>query len=103
MSHPTLFTLVTAFLAKVSWTVVMGWVQGIVGTMPWVAMVFFTLWLQLLGFTDLQASVLVAVFASACSVGGVIGGNIGPSHFRLPHPVLTTFFVHVQQTSVIGC
>lgn len=51
--------------------------QGIVGTMPWVAMVFFTLWLQLLGFTDLQASLLVAVFGSACSVGGVIGGNIG--------------------------
>jgi hypothetical protein len=30
--------------------------QGVVGSLPWQAMVFFTLWLQLLGFSDLAAS-----------------------------------------------
>jgi hypothetical protein len=51
--------------------------QGIVGTMPWVAMVFFTLWLQLLGFSDLEASTLIATFGAACALGGVLGGNLG--------------------------
>eukprot|EP00884_Botryococcus_braunii_P002021 jgi/Botrbrau1/1181/Bobra.0162s0063.2 len=57
--------------------------QGIVGTMPWVAMVFFTLWVQLLGFSDLQASILMAVFGSACSIGGVLGGNLGDYMMRV--------------------
>jgi hypothetical protein len=53
--------------------------QGVVGSLPWQAMVFFTLWLQLLGFSDLAASSLMAVFALGTSFGHVIGGFIGAS------------------------
>ena len=50
-----------------------------VGSLPWQAMVFFTLWLQLLGFSDLAASSLMAIFALGTSFGHVIGGFIGAS------------------------
>lgn len=40
-------------------------------------MVFFTLWLQLLGFSDFAASLLMAVFAGGCAVGSLIGGSLG--------------------------
>ena len=40
-------------------------------------MVFFTLWLQLLGFTDYSASVLMALFAGGCAIGAAIGGYLG--------------------------
>lgn len=52
-------------------------VQGIVGSTPWNAMVFFTLWLQLLGFSDFGAALLMAVFAGGCAIGSLIGGNLG--------------------------
>ena len=42
-------------------------------------MVFFTLWLQLLGFTDYSASVLMALFAGGCAIGSAVGGYLG--HF----------------------
>lgn len=51
--------------------------QGIVGSTPWNAMVFFTLWLQLLGFTDYSASVLMALFAGGCAIGSALGGYLG--------------------------
>jgi len=40
-------------------------------------MVFFTLWLQLLGFTDYSASVLMALFAGGCAIGSAVGGYLG--------------------------
>lgn len=40
-------------------------------------MVFFTLWLQLLGFTDYSASVLMALFAGGCAIGSALGGYLG--------------------------
>lgn len=43
--------------------------QGIVGTTPWLALVFITLWLQLLGFSDFSASLLVAAFLAANAAG----------------------------------
>jgi len=51
--------------------------QGIVGSIPWNAMVFFTLYFQLLGFSDLSASILMAVFTLGCAVGALIGGALG--------------------------
>eukprot|EP00892_Ulva_mutabilis_P011286 jgi/Ulvmu1/852/UM100_0003.1 len=51
--------------------------QGIVGTMPWNAIAFLTLWLQLLGFSDWHASVLSAAFYGACSAGAFLGGFVG--------------------------
>ena len=57
-------------------------VQGIVGSMPWNAMVFITLWLQLLGFSDFAASLLMALFALGSALGGLLGGAIGaPSYY----------------------
>lgn len=51
--------------------------QGIVGTMPWNAIAFLTLWLQLLGFSDWHASVLSAAFYGASSAGAFLGGYVG--------------------------
>ncbi|KAK9813231.1 hypothetical protein WJX72_011069 [[Myrmecia] bisecta] len=51
--------------------------QGIVGSIPWTALAFFTVWLQLLGFSNWIASCLVAVFYSGCACGAFGGGSIG--------------------------
>ena len=51
--------------------------QGVVGTMPWVAMGFMTLYLQLLGFTDMNAAMLVALFSLGGALGSFSGGYIG--------------------------
>ncbi len=51
--------------------------QGIVGSTPWNAMVFFTLWLQLTGFSNFAAAALMAVFAGGCALGGLLGGYLG--------------------------
>ena len=45
--------------------------------MPWVAMGFSTLYLQLLGFSDLHSAILVAIFSFGCSLGSFGGGYIG--------------------------
>ena len=45
--------------------------------MPWVAMGFSTLYLQLLGFSDLQSAILVAIFSFGTSLGSFGGGYIG--------------------------
>lgn len=52
--------------------------QGIVGCFPWQAMVFFTLWLQLTGFNDTTASLLVATFGA-----GVAGVRVNPGFFAV--------------------
>lgn len=51
--------------------------QGVVGSLPWNAMVFFTLWLQLLGFSDFSASVMLAIFHFGTALGGALGGALG--------------------------
>ena len=48
--------------------------QGIVGSIPWTALVFFTLYLQLLGMSDFAASVLMALF---------LGSTGAPSSLRI--------------------
>ncbi len=50
--------------------------------MPWVAMGFSTLYLQLLGFSDLNAAILVAIFSFGCSLGSFGGGYIGEANVR---------------------
>ncbi|KAK9786693.1 hypothetical protein WJX73_003542 [Symbiochloris irregularis] len=64
--------------------------QGIMGSMPWNALVFFTLYLQLLGMSDAAASGLMAVFLGGTAVGGLLGGWVGdkaadkyPQHGRI--------------------
>lgn len=51
--------------------------QGVVGSLPWTALVFLTLWLQLLGFSDFTASTLMSCFHLGSAVGGALGGFIG--------------------------
>ena len=40
--------------------------------MPWLGLVFITLYLQLLGFSDLQASALMAAFLGANAAGAAV-------------------------------
>ncbi|CAL8464837.1 g4372 [Coccomyxa elongata] len=65
-------------------------VQGIVGSIPWTALVFFTLYLQLLGMSDFAASVLMSLFLGSTALGGLLGGYVGdyaakgwPQHGRI--------------------
>lgn len=48
--------------------------QGIVGCFPWQAMVFFTLWLQLTGFSNATSSLLVATFGAGVALVRGVGG-----------------------------
>ena len=64
--------------------------QGIVGSVPWTALVFLTLYLQLLGMSDFAASMLMAVFLGSTALGGLLGGYVGdmaaaksPHHGRI--------------------
>ncbi len=43
--------------------------QGIVGSTPWNALVFLTFYFQLIGMSDFQASILLAVFLASNGIG----------------------------------
>lgn len=65
-------------------------VQGIVGSAPWNALVWNTLYLQLLGFTDFEASLIASLFLAGTAIGGLVGGLLGdwaakrsPNHGRV--------------------
>eukprot|EP00210_Caulerpa_lentillifera_P001751 g1681.t1 len=65
--------------------------QGVVGSMPWKALASFTtLYLQLIGMSNLQASFLYSTFLIGAAIGGWIGGIVGdraslysPNHGRI--------------------
>ncbi|CAL5371166.1 unnamed protein product [Camellia sinensis] len=60
--------------------------QGLVGSLPWTAMVFFTLWFELIGFDNNRAAALLSLFAAGCAIGSLIGGIIGDGMSRTyPH------------------
>ncbi|KAK1588382.1 hypothetical protein Q3G72_022670 [Acer saccharum] len=50
--------------------------QGIVGSLPWTAMVFFTMWFELIGFDHSSTAALLSVFAAGCAIGSFVGGLI---------------------------
>ncbi|XP_052197639.1 uncharacterized protein LOC127804721 isoform X2 [Diospyros lotus] len=50
--------------------------QGIVGSLPWTAMVFFTLWFELIGFNHNSAATLLSLFAAGCAIGSFLGGIV---------------------------
>lgn len=65
-------------------------IQGILGSTPWNALVFLTLYLQLVGFSDFNASLAVSFFQAGAALGGVVGGAVGdwaakksPNHGRI--------------------
>ncbi|KAK8942773.1 hypothetical protein KSP39_PZI009490 [Platanthera zijinensis] len=48
--------------------------QGVVGSLPWTAMVFFTMWFELIGFDNKNAAALTSLFAIGCAGGSFLGG-----------------------------
>ncbi|KAM7250807.1 hypothetical protein ACFE04_022690 [Oxalis oulophora] len=50
--------------------------QGIIGSLPWTAMVFFTMWFELIGFDHNKTAALLSLFAIGCAVGSFMGGII---------------------------
>ena len=67
--------------------------QGIVGSIPWTALVFFTLYLQLLGMSDFAASVLMALFLGST---GALQGQKGVC-------VVTPVLVGVNSVEIRAC
>ncbi|KAK3035255.1 hypothetical protein RJ639_033889 [Escallonia herrerae] len=60
--------------------------QGLVGSLPWTAMVFFTLWFQLIGFDHNSAAALLSLFAGGCALGTLLGGVVADRMSHLyPH------------------
>ncbi|GLT79977.1 hypothetical protein SLA2020_514420 [Shorea laevis] len=50
--------------------------QGLVGSLPWTAMVFFTMWFELIGFDHKSTAALLSLFAIGCAMGSFVGGLI---------------------------
>ncbi|KAA0045888.1 protein spinster-like [Cucumis melo var. makuwa] len=60
--------------------------QGIVGSLPWTAMVFFTMWFELIGFSHNGTAVLLSLFAVGCALGCLLGGLIADRLSKIyPH------------------
>ncbi|CAA0839588.1 Major facilitator superfamily protein [Striga hermonthica] len=60
--------------------------QGLVGSVPWTAIVFITLWFELIGFDHNSSATLVGLFAAGCAVGSFVGGVIADRLSRkYPH------------------
>ncbi|XP_050382401.1 uncharacterized protein LOC126799279 [Argentina anserina] len=60
--------------------------QGIVGSLPWTAMVFFTMWFELIGFDHNSTAALLSLFAIGCATGSLLGGIIADRMSRIyPH------------------
>lgn len=47
------------------------------GSTPWNALVFLTVYLQLIRFSDFDAAVVNATFLAGAALGGVLGGIVG--------------------------
>ncbi|XAR57871.1 hypothetical protein NMG60_11026155 [Bertholletia excelsa] len=50
--------------------------QGLVGSLPWTAMVFFTWWFELIGFDHNSSAALNSIYATGCAIGAFLGGLI---------------------------
>eukprot|EP00850_Spirogloea_muscicola_P012445 SM000080S22960 [mRNA] locus=s80:405846:407221:+ [translate_table: standard] len=60
--------------------------QGVVGSFPWAALSFCTMWLELVGFTHPGTAMLLGFFVVATSAGGLFGGWLGDAAaLRLPN------------------
>ncbi|XP_071911725.1 uncharacterized protein [Coffea arabica] len=57
--------------------------QGLVGSLPWTALVFLTLWFELIGFDHNSSAALVGIFAAGCALGSFVGGIIADQMSRL--------------------
>lgn len=60
--------------------------QGIAGSIPWSALNFSAMWLELVGFTHWQTSVITGLYLFATALGALFGGLIGdPVSRRFPN------------------
>ncbi|KAL8250869.1 hypothetical protein R6Q59_034562 [Mikania micrantha] len=60
--------------------------QGLVGSLPWTAMVFFTMWFELIGFDHQKVAILFSLFGVGCSFGSLLGGIIADRMSQMyPH------------------
>ncbi|VVB10007.1 unnamed protein product [Arabis nemorensis] len=57
--------------------------QGIVGSLPWTALVFLTMWFELIGFDHNQTAALLGVFATGGAIGTLTGGIIADKMSRI--------------------
>ncbi|AEC06783.1 Major facilitator superfamily protein [Arabidopsis thaliana] len=57
--------------------------QGIVGSVPWNAMLFWTMWFELIGFDHNQAALLNGIFATGQAIGSLVGGIIADKMSRV--------------------
>ncbi|CAA7022183.1 unnamed protein product [Microthlaspi erraticum] len=57
--------------------------QGIIGSVPWNAMVFWTMWFELIGFSHNQAALLNGIFTSGQAIGSLVGGIIADKMSRV--------------------
>nr|DAD40651.1 TPA_asm: hypothetical protein HUJ06_014974 [Nelumbo nucifera] len=63
--------------------------QGIVGSLPWTAMVFFTMWFELIGFDHNKSAALLSLFAIGCAIGSLLGGLVADRMSSIyPHSVI---------------
>ena len=75
---------ITALMHVPSFLLTVG--QGIFGNFPWAALVYLTLYFQLLQFSAFTASLLVALFMAGVAAGGLLGGILGDAAaVRWPH------------------
>ncbi|CAN6320880.1 unnamed protein product [Urochloa humidicola] len=56
--------------------------QDVIGSLPWSAFNFFSMWLELIGFTHLQTSVVTAASSLANVLGGLFAGYAGDALAR---------------------
>ncbi|WVZ93007.1 hypothetical protein U9M48_039030 [Paspalum notatum var. saurae] len=60
--------------------------QGIAGSIPWSALNFSAMWLELVGFTNWETSVITGLYLFATALGALFGGLIGdPVSRRFPN------------------
>jgi MFS family permease len=60
--------------------------QGIAGSIPWSALNFSAMWLELAGFTNWETSVITGLYLFATALGALFGGLIGdPVARRFPN------------------
>jgi len=51
--------------------------QGIAGSIPWSALNFSAMWLELVGFTHWETSVITGLYLFATALGALFGGVVG--------------------------
>ncbi|KAG8642878.1 hypothetical protein MANES_12G136000v8 [Manihot esculenta] len=81
--------LCSVLLASTSFMGIPGWrvafilvgiilvAQGVSGSIPWSALSFTPMWLELIGFSHEKTAFLMTLFVIACSLGGLFGGMMG--------------------------